>query len=79
MTLYDIANYKISQALIGIDKKYQLQSIIHLDLNFRRNSINILVSRCGVGKTFAVMRELIKLSHLPNCREYTQLIYITEK
>jgi hypothetical protein len=65
MTLDDIANYKISKALLGINKYEQLQSIIHPDINFRRNSINILVSRRGVGKTFAVMRELIKLSHLP--------------
>jgi hypothetical protein len=72
-------NYKIGKALKGINKSEQLQSIIHTELNFRRNSINILVSRRGVGKTFSVMRELIKLSHLRDYGGYTQLLYITEK
>jgi hypothetical protein len=79
MNLDDVANYQINKVLKGIDKEDQLQSIIHPDLNFRRNSINILVSRRGVGKTFAVMRELIKLSQLPDHGGYSQLIYVTEK
>jgi hypothetical protein len=79
MNLDDVANYQINKVLKRIDKEDQSQSIIHPDLNFRRNSINILVSRRGVGKTFAVMRELIKLSQLPDCGGYSQLIYVTEK
>jgi hypothetical protein len=74
-----LASRKIELALNGIDKDEQLQSYIHEDLNFKRNSINILISRRGVGKTFAVMKELIKLSHLPNFGNYTQFIYITDK
>jgi hypothetical protein len=74
-----IATRKIEIALNGIDKDEQLQSYIHSDLNFKRNSINILISRRGVGKTFAVMKELIKLSHLPNCGNYSQFVYVTDK
>jgi hypothetical protein len=39
---------------------------IHPDILFRYNTINLLVARQGVGKTFTVMKELIKLSHLQN-------------
>jgi hypothetical protein len=74
-----IVSRKIDLALDGIDKDEQLQSYIHPDLNFKRNSINILISRRGVGKTFAVMKELIKLSQLPNCGNYSQFIYVTDK
>jgi hypothetical protein len=74
-----IASRKINSILKDIDKREQLQSTIHQDLNFKRNSINILISRRGVGKTFAVMKELIKLSELPDCGGYTQFIYVTDK
>jgi hypothetical protein len=77
--LQRLVNDKIYTSLSKIDKSEQLQSIIHPDLHFRRNSINILMSRRGVGKTFAVMREVIKLSHLPDTGGYTQFIYITDK
>jgi hypothetical protein len=57
----------------------QSQTIIHPEILFRYNSINLLVSRRGVGKSFTVMRELIKLSQLPNCGGYTTLLYTTDK
>jgi hypothetical protein len=57
----------------------QSQTIIHPEILFRYNSINLLVSRRGVGKTFNVMRELIKLSQLPNRGGYTTLLYTTDK
>jgi hypothetical protein len=79
MNLTSVVNKKIFKKLKGIDKSQQLQSVIHKDLNFKRNSINLLISRRGVGKTFNVMRELIKLSELPDCGNYTQFIYITDK
>jgi hypothetical protein len=37
------------------------------------------VSRRGVGKTFTVMTELVKLSMFEDCAGYTQFIYITDK
>jgi hypothetical protein len=79
MFLEKIASNKINNILQNIDKTEQLQSSIHPDLNFKRNSINILISRRGVGKTFAVMKELIKLSELPDCGGYTQFIYVSDK
>jgi hypothetical protein len=79
MYLEKIASNKINNILKNIDKTEQLQSIIHPDLNFKRNSINILISRRGVGKTFAVMKEAIKLSELPDCGGYSQFIYVSDK
>jgi hypothetical protein len=57
----------------------QSQTLIHPDILFRYNSINLRVSRRGVGKTFTVMWELIKLSQLQNCGGYTTLLYVTDK
>jgi hypothetical protein len=59
----------------GIDKAQQLQSEIDPELLFRRNSINLYIGRRGSGKTYNVMRELIKLSHLPG---YNLFVYITD-
>jgi hypothetical protein len=42
----------------------QMQGAIHTDMLFRFNTINLLVARRGVGKTFAVMKEMIKISQL---------------
>jgi hypothetical protein len=56
-----------------------LQTEIHPEINFKYNSINLLISGRGVGKTFAVLRELIKLSQLPDCAGYTTFIYVSDK
>lgn len=63
----------------GIDKAEQLQSVIDPELNFRRNSINLYIGRRGSGKTFNVLRELIKLSQLPYFGGYNSFIYCTDK
>jgi hypothetical protein len=57
----------------------QSQTIIHPEILFRYNSINLLVSRRGVGKTFTFIKKLIKLSQLPKCGGYTTLLYTTDK
>jgi hypothetical protein len=62
-----------------VDKKEQLQTEIHPDIMFRYNTINLLVSRRGVGKTFTVLRELIKLSQLKDCGGYTTFLYVSDK
>jgi hypothetical protein len=77
--LNHIANSKIRRALNGINKAEQLQSVVDPELNFRRNSINLYIGRRGSGKTFNVLRELIKLSHLPNCGGYNSFVYCTDK
>ncbi|GHU20995.1 hypothetical protein FACS189472_13300 [Alphaproteobacteria bacterium] len=77
--LTDYVNSKIHQRIGGIDKAEQLQSIIDPELHFRRNSINLYIGRRGSGKTFNVLRELIKLSQLPNKGGYNSFIYCTDK
>lgn len=57
---------------------HEIQTTIHDELNFKRNSVNLLIGRRGSGKTYNVFREIIKLNFVPN-HEYTQLIYITNK
>jgi hypothetical protein len=57
--------------------KNEIQSVIHPDINFRLNSINLLIGGKGSGKTWNLFREAIKLSALQHA--YTQLIYVTDK
>ncbi|GHU18553.1 hypothetical protein FACS189472_07060 [Alphaproteobacteria bacterium] len=78
-SLIDIVNRKIDKAIKGIDKDVQLQSVIDPELNFRRNTINLYIGRRGSGKTFNVMRELIKLSQLEDKGGYNSFIYCTDK
>jgi phage terminase large subunit len=62
MTLNSLVNKQIKKAINGIDKSEQLQSVTDPELNFRQNSINLYIGGRGSGKTFNVLRELIKLS-----------------
>jgi hypothetical protein len=57
----------------------QTQAPIHPEIFFRYNTINLLVSRRGVGKTFTVMKKMIKISQLPNCGGYTTFLYVSDK
>jgi hypothetical protein len=57
----------------------RLQSKTHPEILFRYNSINLLISRRGAGKIFTVLKELIKLSQLPNCAGYSTFIYVSDK
>jgi hypothetical protein len=77
----DKAAHLIQKALhdAAEDKSLQLQTDIHPELLFKFNSINLLVARRGVGKTFAVMKELIKLSQLPNCGGFSTFLYVSDK
>ena len=62
----------------GLDLTNELQTEIHPEVFFRRNSVNLLVGKKGSGKTYNVFREIIKLRHVPNhC--YTKLLYVTDK
>jgi hypothetical protein len=79
MALTDFVNKRIKKAINGIDKSEQLQSIIDNELLFRRNSINLYIGKRGSGKTFNVLRELIKLSSLPNKGGYNSFVYCTDK
>jgi hypothetical protein len=77
--LSDYVSGLIEHSLINNNPENQLQTIIHPEINFRYNSINLLISRRGVGKTFSVLTELIKLSQLPNCAGYTSFLYVSDK
>jgi ATP-dependent protease HslVU (ClpYQ) ATPase subunit len=79
MSLTNYVNNIISSTLENIDKSQQLQTEIHPEIHFEYNSIILLISRRGVGKTFAVLRELIKLSQLPYCGGYTTFLYVSDK
>jgi hypothetical protein len=62
-----------------MDKSQQLQIEIHPEIRFKYNSINLLISRRGVGKNFSVLKELIKLSQLSVRSQYTTFLYILDK
>jgi hypothetical protein len=79
MSLTKFVNSKISKAMAGVDKSEQLQSVIDPKFLFRRNSINLYIARRDSGKTFNVMRELIKLSQLKNKNGQNDFIYCTDK
>jgi hypothetical protein len=79
MSLTNYVNNIISCTLANIDKTRQLQTEIHPEIHFKYNSINLLISCRGVEKTFLVLKELIKLSHLPDCGGYTTFIYGSDK
>jgi hypothetical protein len=79
MSLTNYVNNIISSTLENIDKSQQLQTEIHPEIHFKYNSINLLISGRGIGKTFAVLRELIKLSQLPDCAGYTTFLYVSDK
>jgi hypothetical protein len=79
MSLTGYVNKIITDSLANTDKSQQLQTEIHPEIHFRYNSINLLISRRGVGQTFAVLRELIKLSQLPDCAGYTTFLYVSDK
>lgn len=58
------------------DNIHNTISPIHPQLNFYYNSFNVCVGKQGVGKTTFLMKELIKLSQIPDT-QYNQIIYIT--
>ena len=62
----------------GRDLTHDLQTEIHPEVFFKRNSVNLLVGKKGSGKTYNVFRELIKLREVPD-HKYTKLIYVSDK
>jgi hypothetical protein len=73
------ADKLIQKVLSKCNNEQTLQTTIHPEISFKYNSINLLVARRGVGKTFSVMKELIKLSQLPDKGGYTTFIYVSDK
>jgi hypothetical protein len=73
------ADKLIQKVLSKCNNEQTLQTTIHPEISFKYNSINLLVARRGVGKTFSVMKELIKLSQLYDKGGYTTFIYVSDK
>ena len=69
---------ELSDVNRGLDLTNELQTEIHPEVFFRRNSVNLLIGKKGSGKTYNVFREIIKLRHVPN-HNYTKLLYVTDK
>jgi hypothetical protein len=65
--------------LLSNIKSTSLQTLLHPEILFRYCSLNHLVSHQGVGKTYTVMKEMIKLSQLLNFGVYTAFIYVSDK
>jgi hypothetical protein len=79
MSLTSYVNKIILNTLASTDKSQQLQTKIHPEIHFKYNSINLLISCRGVRMTFSVLKELIKLSQLPNQCSYTTFLYVSDK
>ena len=78
LTLDEAFNRLFKKHVPQCDETNELQSEIHKDLNFKRNSVNLFVGGKGSGKTFNVLREISKMTILPN-HGYTQFIYVSDK
>jgi len=55
----------------------QMQTEIHPDLRFRRNTVNLVIGKKGSGKTDSVFREALKVSLLPDSH-YTLMLYVCD-
>lgn len=78
-SLTGLVNEKLTNILAAKSTDHELQSEIHPEINFKRNSVNLFIGRRGSGKSFNVLREMMKLSLLPNLGNYHQFIYVTDK
>ena len=75
-------NQKVIELLSTVNKDLdltdELQTEIHPEIFFKRNSVNVLIGKKGSGKTYNVFREVLKLKFVENHR-YTKMLYITDK
>ena len=81
-----LADYDLKNAEYEIGD--EIQSDIDNDIYFKHNSVNLVIGKRGSGKTYMVMREVLKVAYLMEWwdrvgREddprYTQIYYITDK
>jgi signal recognition particle GTPase len=70
---------EIKQIMDKVNKEEQIQSKIHDDINFWKNTINLLIGKRGSGKTFNVNYEMVKLGYIVNNGGYTCFIIISDK
>jgi phage terminase large subunit len=79
MSLSREVDFEILQKLKNVKQKEVLQSKIHDELYFKKNSINLLVGKRGSGKTLNVIRQAMILSKLPDRGGYTAFILVSDK
>jgi hypothetical protein len=70
---------EIKMIITKVNKEEQIQSKIHDNINFYKNTINLLIGRRGLGKIFNVGNEMVKLGCIPNFGGYTYFIIISDK
>jgi hypothetical protein len=63
----------------NIDKREQIQSLIHEQINLYKNSINLFVGKRSSGKTENVFIELIKIDLLPGHAGFTAFVIVSYK
>jgi hypothetical protein len=69
----------IKMIMDKVNKEEQIQSKIHDDVNFSKNTINLLIDKRGWGKTFNVNYEIVKLGYIVNYGGYACFIIISDK
>ena len=74
LDLQDMINEDI-QADLQDQPRHQLIRPIHPDINFKYNSVNLLVGMRRSGKTYNVFREISKLKYIDH--DYDLLLYVT--
>jgi hypothetical protein len=79
MSLSELANMKIREAQKNVDKREQIQSLIHEEVNLYKNSINLLVGKRSSGKTENVFIELIKIDLLLGHAGFTAFVIVSDK
>ena len=81
-----LADYDLKNAEYEIGD--EIQSDIDEDIYFKHNSVNLVIGKRGSGKTYMVMREVLKVAYLMEWWDrvgrdedprYTQIYYITDK
>lgn len=74
LSLQDMVNEDIEHRLKD-QPKHQLIRPIHPEINFKYNSVNLLVGMRRSGKTYNVFREIAKLKYIDH--DYDLLLYVT--
>jgi hypothetical protein len=69
----------IKMIMDKINTQEQIQSKIHDEINFWKNTINLSIGKRGSGKTFNVNYEMVKLECIANCGGYSCFIIISDK
>jgi Cdc6-like AAA superfamily ATPase len=70
-------NKELNQIENSFDNTQDIHTIIHPEINFTYNSLNLIVGNIGSGKTRYCFREIGKLKYAPN--NYHMVIYVADE